>query len=41
MTTLNLLGLNADTLGNHNFDRGQQYRSAIFYHDTSFREPDI
>jgi 2',3'-cyclic-nucleotide 2'-phosphodiesterase (5'-nucleotidase family) len=25
MTALNLMGLNADTLGNHNFDRGQEY----------------
>ncbi len=25
MTTLNLLGMSADTLGNHNFDRGSQY----------------
>jgi 2',3'-cyclic-nucleotide 2'-phosphodiesterase (5'-nucleotidase family) len=25
MTTLNLLGLDADTLGNHNFDRGSEY----------------
>jgi 2',3'-cyclic-nucleotide 2'-phosphodiesterase (5'-nucleotidase family)/predicted AlkP superfamily phosphohydrolase/phosphomutase len=25
MTTLNLMGLSADTLGNHNFDRGSQY----------------
>jgi 2',3'-cyclic-nucleotide 2'-phosphodiesterase (5'-nucleotidase family) len=25
MTILNLMGLNVDTLGNHNFDRGSQY----------------
>jgi 2',3'-cyclic-nucleotide 2'-phosphodiesterase (5'-nucleotidase family) len=25
MTTLNMLGMTADTLGNHNFDRGSQY----------------
>jgi 2',3'-cyclic-nucleotide 2'-phosphodiesterase (5'-nucleotidase family) len=25
MTTLNLLGMSADTLGNHNFDRGSEY----------------
>ena len=25
MTVLNMLGLSADTLGNHNFDRGSQY----------------
>ncbi len=25
MTVLNMLGLSADTLGNHNFDRGSAY----------------